>query len=275
MAHLAAASSSGLASARAWRRGGAAHAVSPARITVPSTRVATTALCKQEQQHRAAVSCKASGLHNGVYMFGGLFGGGNNNNYDNDDDYDEDFTVIKLQVGLFGDVNKFQKRLDDIADKYDTTDQGQLHQVYKDALMLVLRNMSYVGYACSAGKVFGDLDEAEQKFNSVLLEERLKFEEETLVNVDGRKKKRSSGSSGADVGLDRWLCMSMLMCLDGKIKVPPIRTALELKQVLTKLGGMTAEGVVAFELLWTPQETDDAYSKDELLTDYPDMITLT
>lgn len=28
---------------------------------------------------------------------------------------------------------------------------------------------------------------------------------------------------------------------------------MELKQVLTQLGGMTSDDVIAFELLWTPQ----------------------
>lgn len=41
-----------------------------------------------------------------------------------------------------------------------------------DALMLVLRNLEYVGYATSGGKVVHDIEAAEQKFNSVLTEVR-------------------------------------------------------------------------------------------------------
>uniref|UniRef100_A0A7R9YTY1 Uncharacterized protein n=1 Tax=Chlamydomonas euryale TaxID=1486919 RepID=A0A7R9YTY1_9CHLO len=221
---------------------------------------------------RASTLCRVSGRRESVNLFG-MFGGGGG---DDEEYYDEEFTVMKLHVGVFGDVPMWQKRLDNAATKFDTNNPDELHQIYKDALMLVLRNMSYVGYASSAGKVFDNLEDAEKKFNSVLLEERLKFEEETLVSVDGRKKESALSSRKADdVGLDRWLCMSMLMCLEGRVKLPKVTSQLELKKVLTELGGMTAEDVIAFELLWTPQASDDSYSKDELLTDYPDMVTLT
>ena len=53
-------------------------------------------------------------------------------------------------------------------------------------------------YASSAGKVFGSLDAAEKKFNSVLMEERVKFKEETLVNVDGRRKTRKLDVKGGE-----------------------------------------------------------------------------
>jgi uncharacterized membrane protein len=34
------------------------------------------------------------------------------------------------------------------------------------------------------------------------------------------------------------------------------------------------DDVVAVELLWTPQEEGDSYSKDELLQDYPTLANL-
>ena len=224
----------------------------------------------------------------------------NNNQQDDDDDYEEgDVTVCKLQViqlidlyifsssllragslqiGMFGDIKKWQERLNRTVNNNDTDDEEGLHNVFRDAVMLVLRNTEYAGYCSSAGKVFGDLDTAERKFNSVLMEERLKFKEETLSNVQGKKKTRALDDEyrGKDVdGLDRWLCMTLLMAIEGKVKIPPkINSTYELKQVLTQLGGLTADDLVAFELLWTPQDESDYYTKAELLEDYPTMITL-
>lgn len=48
----------------------------------------------------------------------------------------------------------------------------------------------------------------------------------------------------------------------------------DLKEALNMLGSLSPDLVVAVELLWTPQERGDAYSKDELLADYPQLVTL-
>lgn len=40
------------------------------------------------------------------------------------------------------------------------------------------------------------------------------------------------------------------------------------------LGSLSPDMIVAVELLWTPQERGDAYSKDELLIDYPGLVNL-
>jgi uncharacterized membrane protein len=58
------------------------------------------------------------------------------------------------------------------------------------------------------------------------------------------------------------------------LKLPKVRSLADLKACLTMLGGLLADEVVAVELLWTPQEEGDAYSKEELLGDYPSLANL-
>jgi uncharacterized membrane protein len=41
------------------------------------------------------------------------------------------------------------------------------------------------------------------------------------------------------------------------------------------LGGITVDELLAFEMMWTPEDEGDSYSKEELLADYPAMATLT
>jgi uncharacterized membrane protein len=48
----------------------------------------------------------------------------------------------------------------------------------------------------------------------------------------------------------------------------------DLKESLAELGSLSPDLIVAVELLWTPQERGDSYSKDELLVDYPNLINL-
>ena len=77
-----------------------------------------------------------------------------------------------------------------------------------------------------------------------------------------------------DVGLDKWLCITLLVAAECALKLPKIRTLADLKKCLAMLGGLRSDDVVAVELLWTPQEEGDAYSKEEMLQDYPALANL-
>lgn len=205
---------------------------------------------------------------NSVFLFG--FGG-------NDDDDDYPVTVLKLNVGLFGNIRKFQKDLNDLSNLYDTDDEDSLHAILQGVVLMLLRNQEYCGYAQSAGKVFGDLDEAEQKYNSVVMEERAKFKEETLVNVEGRRERSLGYNAKTDesAGLDNWLCLTMVLAIEGPaIKLGRINSLADLKKALQVVGGVPVEGLVSMELMWTPQDYDDTYTKEELLMDYPTMAQL-
>jgi uncharacterized membrane protein len=54
----------------------------------------------------------------------------------------------------------------------------------------------------------------------------------------------------------------------------PNKILQDLKESLAELGSLSPDLIVAVELLWTPQERGDAYSKDELLIDYPGLANL-
>lgn len=53
-----------------------------------------------------------------------------------------------------------------------------------------------------------------------------------------------------------------------------MRSLADLRKALTTLAALPPEDVIAAELLWTPQEEGDFYSKEELLADYPGLNNL-
>lgn len=122
---------------------------------------------------------------------------------------------------------------------------------------------------------------AERKFNSVALEERGKVRQETFsvrASKDGRAE-RSEVAPGTlddapDVGLDQWLCVTLVLCAEGRLNLGKVRQADDLQRALKVLGGVRSTDVVAVELLWTPEAEGDHYSKDELLQEHPTLATL-
>eukprot|EP00199_Chlamydomonas_sp_CCMP681_P005632 CAMPEP_0119109064 /NCGR_PEP_ID=MMETSP1180-20130426/17068_1 /TAXON_ID=3052 ORGANISM="Chlamydomonas cf sp, Strain CCMP681" /NCGR_SAMPLE_ID=MMETSP1180 /ASSEMBLY_ACC=CAM_ASM_000741 /LENGTH=240 /DNA_ID=CAMNT_0007094773 /DNA_START=91 /DNA_END=813 /DNA_ORIENTATION=- len=221
----------------------------------------------QAAQIQRSVACASS--RPSVFLFG--FGG--QSSYD---DEEETFTVMRIQFGIFGDIDKWQKDLEKIAEAHDTDEEDGLHDLLLDTLQLINRKSEYVGYCATGGKIYNDPDAAEAKFKEVSFEERSKFKDETFSNVEGRVRKnpKSNYDLAGLKDLDQWMCVTMIMALERKLKLPVIDTVYDVKKATKVLAGISVDELLAFELLWTPEDPGDSYSKDELLTDYPTMVTL-
>lgn len=243
----------------------------PARRRAAATAAAPTTWAGPPQRGSSNCVCRAAHPRPSVFLFG--FGGGQQ---EDEYDYDEEFTVMKLQVGVFGDITKWQRNLTRLSTLYDTDREGGLHAIMMDCLQQLLRNTEFVGYCTSGGRLYDSLEEAEAKFNEVSFEERAKFKEETLVNVDGRTASMQSSNRAApgSKDLDQWLVITFIIAVERGLKLPKAQSVFDLKAVLKTLGGITVDELLAFELLWTPQDEGESYSKDELLADYPTMVTL-
>lgn len=66
-----------------------------------------------------------------------------------------------------------------------------MHVVTAETVLSLLRNPDYCVYGDGGTKNPRGLDGAEDAFNEVVMQERGKFKEETLVNVGGRSRRSS------------------------------------------------------------------------------------
>ncbi|CAK0783858.1 hypothetical protein CVIRNUC_007058 [Coccomyxa viridis] len=187
-----------------------------------------------------------------------------------DDVYDQSVTVSKLQVGLLGDARRLQKQLDRIAGRADTNTPSGLHYILQETVLQLIRNPEYVQYGATLTSRQRDVDRGEKKFNEISLEERSKFKEETLVNVGGRTRRQrySQGPSGS---VQEYIVITLVVAAQGKVELPKINNQESLVKALNKLAALRQEDVMAVEVLWTPEDEDDAYSRDEMLMDYPSL----
>ncbi|CAN6281809.1 unnamed protein product [Urochloa humidicola] len=177
-------------------------------------------------------------------------------------------TVLKLQVGLLGMARSFQKELDQIAEKADTSTPAGLSYVLTETTLALLRHPDCCISAYSSVDVKRSMDDGEKRFNQLSIEERGKFDEETLVNVNSIKRnkvgsQRSSGFSNV------YIVITILVAAEGVYKLPVINSSNDLKTALQNLGGIPSSKILAVEVLWTPQNENDTLSERELLLDYP------
>ncbi|KAL6142785.1 hypothetical protein ACLB2K_061061 [Fragaria x ananassa] len=180
----------------------------------------------------------------------------------------EKTTVLKLQVGLLGLGRELQRDLDRIADTADTSTPEGLSYVVTETTLALLRHPDYCISGYSSVSLKRSIEDAEKGFNQLSIEERGKFDEETLVNVNSIRK-RSSTSQRSNGFRNEYIVITILVAAEGVHKLPAINGSGDLKEALQKLASIPPSKLLAVEVLWTPQNENDTLSERELLEDYP------
>uniref|UniRef100_A0A0D9VXS3 Uncharacterized protein n=1 Tax=Leersia perrieri TaxID=77586 RepID=A0A0D9VXS3_9ORYZ len=171
-------------------------------------------------------------------------------------------------VGLLGMARSFQKELDQIAEKADTSTPAGLSYVLTETTLALLRHPDCCISAYSSVDVKRSIDDGEKRFNQLSIEERGKFDEETLVNVNSIKRQKA-GSQRSSGFSNEYIVITILVAAEGVHKLPSINSSGDLKTALQKLGAIPSSKILAVEVLWTPQNENDTLSERELLEDYP------
>ncbi|CAO2837118.1 unnamed protein product [Amaranthus hypochondriacus] len=176
-------------------------------------------------------------------------------------------SVIKLQVGLLGMARSLQSDLNRIAEIADTSTPEGLNYVLTETILALLRHPDYCISAYSSVDIKKSIEKGEQRFNQLSIEERGKFDEETLVNVNNIKR-QSTRSTRATGYSNEYIVITILVAAEGVYKLPAINSSMDLKEALQKLGSIPSNKTMAVEILWTPQNENDTLSERELLEDY-------
>lgn len=167
----------------------------------------------------------------------------------------------------------FQKELNEIAEKVEASNQ----RWYKFILTETIRALNRHNDCCVSSSLSADVkvgsDSWEGHFDKISLEERSKFDEETLYNLDGIKGKKEY-SKKPDGFSNEYIVVTVLVAADGALKFPEIKRPADLVAVLEKLNSIPTREIRGVNVLWTPQEENDVLSEDRLLMDYPNLKPL-
>ncbi|WP_432810239.1 DUF1517 domain-containing protein [Pantanalinema sp. GBBB05] len=195
-------------------------------------------------------------------------------------------TVSQLQVALRADGHGLQNRLTELGENADTSTSEGLFELLQQVAKLLLERSSYWTHVLASSETVYSREEAEALFVQRSLHERSKFQAETLSNVDGviREQPLPPEPSGADPTLRQtatnrshktYTVVTLLLgTADDQPLFGEIYTTSVLRDVLQDISMMRSPYLLAFELLWTPQLTNDVLSEKELAVDYGDMIAI-
>jgi uncharacterized membrane protein len=189
-------------------------------------------------------------------------------------------SIAKLQVGLLSEARELQTDLNRIAETANTNSSEGLAQVLQETSLALLRHPEYWAYAGGEAQQTR-LEAAEAQFNRLALAERSKLAKETLSNVGGRQIKPAdvagtlpageTAGALANQAPGEYIVATLLVAAQGNLQLPTVRSSEDLRQAIQQIGGVSAERLLALEVLWEPQAEGDTLTAEELIAEYPDL----
>ncbi|MDJ1167864.1 DUF1517 domain-containing protein [Roseofilum sp. BLCC_M154] len=184
-------------------------------------------------------------------------------------------TVSKLQVALLTPEGDLQEQLTQLTLNGDTESNEGLVDMLQEGALALMRRSDRWCYVASSSQTVNSREEAQQLFEKLSLQERSKFTSETLVNVNGAVQERLAALSQELSEPGSYVVVTLLVgTADDQPLFKDIHTAQALRETLGRLGSISPEYLMVFELLWSPQEESASLSSDELLTSYSQMIPI-
>lgn len=182
-------------------------------------------------------------------------------------------TITQLQIALLAPAEDLQTELSELSRNADTDSDKGLVKLLQESALTLMRHEDYWTHVLSNSETC-NIVEAETKFDKLQFQERSKFSDETLVNVNGERKIRSKVNPDSE---DSGLYIVVTLLLGSADDNPLFETTYsrdELKAALSSMVALRAGYFMTFYLLWTPQQKPEALTYDELLMEYPEMMQL-
>ncbi|HZG40341.1 MAG TPA: DUF1517 domain-containing protein, partial [Nodosilinea sp.] len=139
--------------------------------------------------------------------------------------------------------------------------------------LALLRHPDYWAYAASEDKQTRLLS-AEQEFNRYALAARSRVSAETLSNVNNQltqAEPQALLTGSGDEAPGEYILATVVVATQGKLDLPNIYSSADLRQALSQIGAISGENLLAVEVLWTPQQSGETLSGDELIAQYPEL----
>ncbi|CAB9519303.1 Protein of unknown function (DUF1517) [Seminavis robusta] len=190
-------------------------------------------------------------------------------------------SVLKLSVAISvadrDDPNSILKVLERLADTAKTDSRVGIQNLSSQIAVELLRRKASVVAGATDYQHYRNRDKAQRAFNSLSVEERGKFEQETISKfggVDYASNSRVQSFGAADGSKATMAVVTLCLAIDGdKTKVPAIRNMRDIEEALRKIASdaKVSDCLQGAEILWTPQDSSESLTFRDVVADYPEL----
>jgi uncharacterized membrane protein len=182
--------------------------------------------------------------------------------------------VYKLQLALGRSARGVQDRLAEFAGQGDTSTEAGLAALLQQTSLELLREKDSIRYAAAEARGPMSMTNAETAMNGVALGERSRFSLERVRGADGRVNRSTATAEEGKEALEL-----VVVTLVAATRVPlssfkPVSSPDELAALLSELGGVSPDGLLGLEVVWTPADPNDSMTETDVMTTYPELRSL-
>jgi uncharacterized membrane protein len=179
--------------------------------------------------------------------------------------------LYRLQLALGRSARGVQQRLADFAERGDTSTEAGLASLLQQTALELLREKDSIKYVGADGRGPMSLTNAETTMNSLALAERSRFQVERVRASEGRV---STSAAAAEEGKEALELVVITVVAATRTPLEGFRAITspeDLDAVLHELGGVSPDGLLGLEVIWTPADANDSLTEMDVMTTYPDL----
>jgi uncharacterized membrane protein len=193
-------------------------------------------------------------------------------------------SVVRLSVALDvsnrDDPNSILSVLDRLSATANTDNRRGVQTLTSQVALEILRRKSAIQSAAGAYEHYNQDSTAQRTFNKWSVQERSKFEQETVSKYGGVDLSPSSISSGSgSIGSKATMVVvTLVLSIQGdSTKVPTkIGSLADVEDALRKIAAdvKVDDCLTGAEILWTPQDRSEVLTRKDIVADYPELTAV-
>jgi uncharacterized membrane protein len=182
-------------------------------------------------------------------------------------------SIAQVQLGLLASARELQADLRRLAATADTSSNLGLQRVLQETSLALLRHPDLWVYAAvEVGQV--PFTSAESTFNRLSMAERSKLDRELTTNVQGQRADELSQKVGDSDATSDFIAITLLLASRSRLNLQGGGSGEALRNSLQVLGGVSADDLLALEVIWQPEGIGEVLSTEQLITAYPQLAHL-
>jgi uncharacterized membrane protein len=182
--------------------------------------------------------------------------------------------LYKLQLALGRSARGVQDRLAEFASQGDTSTEAGLAALLQQSALELLRESDAVRYASAEARGPMSLTNAETAMNGMALSERSRFTVERVRVADGRAIRSDAPAEEGKEALELVVVTLIAATRTPLEQFEALSSHEQLKGLLSELGGVSPDGLLGLEVVWTPADPNDSMTETDVMTTYPELRSL-